>query len=178
MSSIVRGWWEKSLRMASMHGCTQLRVSHEPQTRKEAEWEARAGRASGVNRDSSVWRQSGGRRPLHWASHGDAHIYPGLESGRRSPEGQHQAWVPLSQQGAVICRSKLMNHFYFLFSSAWKKKKTFRKCYLFLCQWICSSCLILRYLLKAIFFKTLKWNATLSYVQKNGRKFCSHSWVI
>lgn len=58
------------------------------------------------------------------------------------------------------------------------KKKTFRKCYLFLCQWICSSCLILRYLLKAIFFKTLKWNATLSYVQKNGRKFCSHSWVI
>lgn len=76
MGVIHRAWVAgESLRMASAHGCAQLRVSHEPQTRKEAEWEARAGRASGVNRDSSVWRQSGGRRPLHWASHWDAHIY-------------------------------------------------------------------------------------------------------
>lgn len=64
---------KESLRMASTHGCTQRRVSHEPQTRKEAEWEARAGRASGVNRDSAVWRPSGGKRPRYWPPT-DAHI--------------------------------------------------------------------------------------------------------
>lgn len=81
--------------------------------------------------ETQVWivtAQSGGSQVAEDLSIGLPLRCPHLaspETWQRSPEGQQQARAPLSQQGAVLCRSDVGESL--LFSLLFKKKKTLQK---------------------------------------------------
>lgn len=125
MDVIHRVWvMKESLRMASTHGCTQHRVSHEPQTRKEAEWEARAGRESlgceswQSSLEAVRWLETS-LLPSHWCPHLAS---PG--TWQRVPRRPAAGRGPLITAGCgALQKEMLVNRFSFLLCS----KELFQK---------------------------------------------------